>query len=218
MVDTLRSKEVFAYLILTSIVICGLATSLVTAQKIIHLGTDFPFSNLVFAIFTYPIVDCICELWGKAVARRTVWIALTSQLLIAGLIYLSVILPHASFWSLQETYQTILANSVYVVFASICAFGVSQLLDIFVYQRIKQASRGKHLWLRSNIATYFGQIIDSLIFVLIVFHGSEHILHILIGSFAVKIILSFLMTPVVYVIVIGVNRYLGSKTLAFKAE
>jgi uncharacterized integral membrane protein (TIGR00697 family) len=176
--ELLTNKSISIYVILTSLVICGLATSLVTAQKVIHLGIDFPFSNLVFSIFTYPLVDCICELWGKPAAQRTVWIALTSQLLIAVLIYLSIVIPPASFWTLQDTYQIILGSSAYVVLASLTAFGVSQLLDIFIYQRLKQLSRGKHLWLRSNLATYLGQIIDSLVFVSIVFHHSERVMHI----------------------------------------
>lgn len=65
MQSQVQSKEIRAYVILTTLVICGLAGSLITGSKIIHMGINFPFSNIVFSIFTYPIVDCICELWGK---------------------------------------------------------------------------------------------------------------------------------------------------------
>ena len=92
---------------------------------------------------------------------------------------------------------------------------MSQLLDIFVYQRIKSFTKGKALWLRSNISTYLGQSLDSLIFVMIVFQDADAKFTILFGSITVKIILSFLMTPIVYLIVIATNQYLNYQTIAF---
>lgn len=214
---SLQQKDVKAYLFLSSLVVCGLAASTVTAAKIVHIGMNFPFSNIVFSIFTYPIVDCICELWGRSVARQTIWLSLLCQLLIMILLQASIAAPAAAFWSLQSAYQSVLATSKYIVFASLLAFGISQVLDIFVYQRLKEMSRGKWLWLRSNLSTYLGQIIDSAIFISIVFHQSQHKLNILLGSVVVKVVLSLMMTPVIYLIVIYVNRYLGQRTLAFKS-
>src|SRR3989338_6499517 len=132
--NILQQKEVRAYLVLTSLVICGLAASIVTAHKIVHLGLNFPFSNLVFSIFTYPIVDCICELWGKKTARQTLWLAFLCQVLIVALIQLSIITPHAAFWTLQPSYQAVLSTGIKVVLASLLGFAFSQILDILVYQ------------------------------------------------------------------------------------
>lgn len=216
--NILQQRDVIAYIILTSLVICGLAASVVTAPKIVEAGIHFPFSNIIFSIFTYPIVDCICELWGKSVARQTIWLGLASQFLITMLIELSILAPHPAFWQHQAEYQMILSVGGSVVLASLLAFAASQVLDVVVYQRIKELSKGKWLWLRSNISTYLGQIVDSIIFVMIVFHASNQKLNILLGSIVVKIILSFMMTPVVYFIVITVNRYLGSNTMAFKVN
>ena len=211
----LDTKNVRAYLILVILIICGLAVATVTATKVVHIGVNFPFSNIVFSIFTYPLVDCICEIWGKKIARQTVWLALAGQLIIVLLLQLSIVTPHATFWTMQHAYQTILSTSGSVVIASMLAFIASQFLDIFVYQKIKDISRGKWLWLRSNLSTFLGQFVDSIIFVGIVFYASHHKLSILMGSIIVKVILSILMTPFVYLIVIVINKYLDSKTLAF---
>lgn len=214
----IESKQVKAYVFLVALIICGLISATVTASKVVHFGINFPFSNIVFSIFTYPIVDCICELWGKKVARRTVWLALCSQFLVMFLLQLSIVVPHAEFWQNQREYSVVLSSSVYVVIASFLAFFVSQILDITVYQKIKNALRGKWLWLRSNVSTILGQIVDSTIFVSIVFYASSEKLNILFGSVGIKIIISILMTPFVYLIVIGVNRYLNDETKAFKYE
>jgi uncharacterized integral membrane protein (TIGR00697 family) len=215
----LQQKEIRAYAILTSLVICGLASSIITGSRVVHFfWINFPFSNITFSIFTYPIVDCICELWGKKVAQQTLWLGLASQFLIALLIQISIITPSPQFWHLQNEYQTILSVSDKVIIAGLIAFSVSQILDIAVYQRIKEFSQGKWLWLRSNISTYLGQLIDSSIFVMIVFYNSNQKFNILLGSITIKILISFLMTPVIYLIVIVTNWYLESNTFAFKNE
>lgn len=212
----LSNRQVLVYAILLSLVICGLATATVTASKVVHLGFNFPFSNIVFSIFTYPIVDCVCELWGKKTAQYTVIIALASQLLIVLLLQLAINAPYASFWTHQPEFESVFATSGKVVTASLLAFFLSQILDIFLYQRIKTQTQGKHLWIRSNISTIIGQIIDSTIFVGIVFFASDHKAEILFGSISVKMIISILMTPVVYFIIMSANYYLNNKTLAFK--
>lgn len=74
------------------------------------------------------------------------------------------------------------------------------------------------LWLRSNISTYIGQILDSTIFILIIFHSSSEKFNILEGSIIIKIILSLLMTPIIYFIVVMTNKYLDGNTLAFKSD
>ncbi|TAL62916.1 MAG: VUT family protein [Legionella sp.] len=216
--NALEFKETRAYLFLTALVICGLAASLITAPKIVHVGINFPFSNIVFSIFTYPIVDCICELWGKPIARQTVWIGLVSQVLFCVLIQLSILAPPAQQWLHQGEYQIILSTGINVVIASLVAFAISQIFDIYVYQKLKEKSLGKQLWLRSNLSTYLGQTIDSILFINIVFYNSNQKMNLILGSITIKIILSFLMTPIVYLIIHSLNRYLDNHTLAFKME
>lgn len=214
----LLTKEVRIYLVLTSLVICGLAASLITGAKVTCFGVNFPFSNIIFSIFTYPIVDCICELWGKKAARQTMYLALVSQLFIAALIHLSILSPPAAVWHLQTEYQMILAASGKVILASLLAFGISQIVDIAIYQRIKELTRGRWLWLRSNLSTYVGQVIDSIIFVMIVFASTDAKWSILFGSILVKLTLSLLATPMVYAIVIICNQYVRSELLLCRLD
>ena len=76
---------------------------------------------------------------------------------------------------MQYAYQTILSTSGSVVVASMLAFMASQILDIVIYQKVKDVSRGKWLWLRTNLSTFLGQLVDSGIFVSIVFYSSHRL-------------------------------------------
>lgn len=89
----LKQKEVRIYSILMSLIICGLATAVITAQKIVHIGISFPFATVAFSIFTYPLLDCICELWGKEVARKSALLSSGCQVFIALIIQISILVP-----------------------------------------------------------------------------------------------------------------------------
>lgn len=214
----LISKETKAYLFLVSLVVCGLVGSLITAPKVMTIGGfNFTVSVVIFSMFSYPIVDCICELWGKQAARQALWIGLFCQMLFMIMVQISIYAPPASFWlEKQEIYQSALSMGLNVAVASLVAFAVSQILDVVVYQKVKDITRGKKLWLRSNLSIYMGQVLDSLIFVNIIFYDLPQKWHLLMGTLVVKAIVSILMTPLVYLIVNLVNRYLDHKTLAFK--
>ncbi len=215
--EILTSKYGKICAVFNAFVISGLAISAVTATKVIHVGVNFPFSTIVFSMLSYPMVDCVCELFGRKSAMMAVWLGLLSQLLIVSAIQISILLPSASYWSLQAAYQKVLASSYHVVIASILAFCLSNLADVYIYQRVKIASRGKLLWIRNIVSTFFGQLIDSSIFIYIVFWHSTHKLNLLWGTMSVKMLISVAMLPVVYGIVFFVNYCLNGNTLAFKA-
>lgn len=204
-----------AYLLLTSLVVVGMVCGMLTAQKIVHIGIDFPFGLVTFSMLTYPITDCICELWGKRAARDTLAAGLLVQLLLIILFYLAIVAPGAAGWEHQAEFALVLSTGYAVVFASLVAFVIAQLFDIVIFQNIKRITKGKWLWLRTNISVYLGQTIDTMIFVNIFFAGFENKWQLLANILLIKIVISFLMTPIVYLIVNIVNRYLDYQTQAF---
>lgn len=190
--------------------VSGLTASNITAAKVVHIGVNFPFSNLIFSIFTFPVVDSICEVWGRRAAFQAVVFGLMSQVLFMLLIQVSILAPAASFWHSQDEYIHVLSVTGKVVIASGIAFSISQVMDVLIYQRIKDWSQGKWMWLRGNISTVMGQAVDSAIFIAIIFATSAHKLEIFMGSMTIKVVIAMLMTPFMYALVYGLRWYLVS--------
>ena len=206
----LFSKHTKAYLFMLMLSVSGLTASNISAAKVVHIGVNFPFSNLIFSIFTFPVVDSICEVWGRRAAFQAVVFGLMSQVLFMLLIQVSILAPAASFWHLQDEYINVLSVTGKVVLASGIAFSISQVMDVMIYQRIKDWSQGRWMWLRGNVSTVIGQAIDSAIFIAIIFSTSAHKMDIFMGSMTVKITIAVLMTPFMYALVYGVRWYLTS--------
>ena len=91
-----------------------------------------------------------------------------------------------------------------IALASICAFFVSQHLDVYIFFIFKKIFP-RLWWLRNNASTIIAQFFDTMIFFHIAFwltHSWEWIIIAALLDFGVKIISSFASTPFFYIFAI----------------
>ena len=86
------------------------------------------------------------------------------------------------------------------------SYAVSQHLDVWIFHKIKEKTKGKHLWLRNNVSTLISQFIDTLIFITIVFYGVCPLWNAIFGQYIIKVIIALLDTPIVYLAVKFLNK------------
>jgi hypothetical protein len=72
----------------------------------------------------------------------------------------------------EELYTRLFLSAKAVVLASMIAYLVSQLCDVWLFHFWKRLTRGKHLWLRNNGSTMVSQLVDTTAVVLITFGAS----------------------------------------------
>lgn len=173
----------------------------IVAGKIINFGFTYATVAILFYPLTFIIADTIAEVWGKEIARRTVWTGLTVNFTISLLIALAVYLPPAPFYQYQREYELILGGVPRIVFASLVAYTVSQNLDVWIFLTLRQKTKGRHLWLRNNASTMMSQLIDTTLFSFVAFAGVMpplHILQIIVTEYAIKVLLAIFGTPLTY--------------------
>ena len=88
-----------------------------------------------------------------------------------------------------------------VAFASMLAYIVSQLLDTNIYQWVREKTGGKYLFLRNNVSTMIGQLVDTIIFTAVAFIGvfePRVVLMIGISTYLLKVLIAALDTPFLY--------------------
>ncbi len=119
--------------------------------------------KLTWSAFTFPVVvlatDLTIRVLGKKIARAT--ITLTYPLAIIASI--AVLLFEDS----------LISVAFRIGFASATAYAVSTLLDVYVFQIIRE--KHKAWWLAPGISTVFANIIDSYVFFFTAFSDSEDI-------------------------------------------
>ncbi len=159
-------------------------------------------------IFAYPIsfliTDIVTEVFGKHKAKNFVLAGFVALVLIIILTYLSVILPPAGRYSYNNEYKIIFSASLRMIVASMVAFLLAQLHDVWMFHKLKEKTQGKFLWLRNNISTIISQLIDTTIFMFIAFYAItpkftvNFIFTLIIPYWLFKIAFAVLDTPLVY--------------------
>jgi uncharacterized integral membrane protein (TIGR00697 family) len=165
---------------ITAIFITSLILSNIIAVKLIVLGPFFLTAGILLFPVSYIFGDILTEVYGYARARRVIWTGFGCNLLAVLAIWLSIQLPPAPFWKLgalqspqaaQEAYQALFGFTPRLLAASFVAYLVGEFLNSFILAKMKIATQGRHLWLRTLGSTLIGQMADSGIFISLAFWG-----------------------------------------------
>ena len=117
---------------------------------------------------------------------------------------------------MNVAFQRIFGQGMWIIFASLVAFLVGQLVDVTVFQRIKRITGNRQVWLRATGSTLISQLIDSFLVLFIAFYiGSNWSLNqvFAIGTmnYIYKFMMAVLLTPLIYLGHFLIDRYLGQE-------
>ena len=184
--------------------------------------------NLTCGVLLWPlefvITDIVNEYYGPKAVRR---ISYTAVILISYaflMFYSSMKIPPADWWisskadqgipNMQTAFSGIFGQGMWIIFGSVVAFLVSQLVDVYVFHRIKKVTGEKKVWLRATGSTLISQLIDSFIVLIIAFKFGNNwswaqVLAIGCMNYIYKFTVAILLTPVIYVVEKRIENYLG---------
>ena len=159
------------FVIVIAVFITCLIAANIAAVKLIDLfGFILPAAILVFPL-SYIAGDVLTEVYGYRQARRVIWLGFLCNAIAVGAIWIGQMLPPASFWDAQGAYERILGYTPRLLFASFLAYLVGEFANSFVLAKMKIATKGRWLWLRTIGSTLVGQGLDSMVFITVAFWG-----------------------------------------------
>lgn len=203
------------FLVIAVAFVTCLIVSNITAVKLINVG-DFilPGAIIIFPI-TYIIGDVLTEVYGYAKARRVIWMGFLANIFAVATFAVVGVLPAAGFWGGQEAYDTILGATPRILGASLVAYLVGEFANAYVLSRLKVATEGRFLWVRTIGSTVVGQSLDSAIFIVIAFSGilpTPVLITTIVVQAVAKTAYEALATPLTYLVVGWLKRAEGIDT------
>lgn len=194
------------------------------------LGFAMSF-NLTAGVVIWPIVfittDLINEYFGKPGVKRISY--LTAGLIAYAFVVISLtmLLAPADFWidtnstdsrgntfNINYAFNKIFGQGQRIIIGSLTAFIIGQLVDVFVFQKLKQITGNKMLWLRATGSTLVSQFIDSFVVLFIAFYGvfaNSQIVAIGITNYIYKFLVAIALTPLIYLGHSMIDMYLGKE-------
>ena len=151
--------------------LCVLMISNITAQKVTAFGPLTVNAAILIFPITYIVSDIMTEVYGYARARRVTWASIAGVTLMAVMFQMIIAMPHIPEWTNQDAFEKVLGATPRIVFASVTAIFIGELVNAYVLAKMKVANEGKHMWARFIASTFVGQGVDSAVFFTIAFWG-----------------------------------------------
>ena len=127
--------------------------------------------DIIIFPLSYLFGDVLTEVYGYADAREVIWLGFLCNLLAVVAIALGGLAPAAPFWQNQGAYETILGFTPRLLLASFIAYLAGEFTNSFILAKVKIATRGRWLWMRTISSTLVGEGLDTAIFISIAFWG-----------------------------------------------
>jgi uncharacterized integral membrane protein (TIGR00697 family) len=153
--------------------------------------------NVLYASI-FLATDLLDEYYGKKIATKAVMIGFFGSVFFLVTSQLILKFIPADYDIAQDAFKTIFTLTPRIVIGSMIAYLISQNLDVWTFAKIKQLTKGKHLWLRNNASTWTSQLVDSIIFTTIAFAGIYPLFELILFTYIIKVIIAALDTPFIY--------------------
>ena len=237
-------KKTNLFLILSGIFITNAIVAEIVGGKIFSLeetigmspmqislwGEQWSF-NLTAGVILWPVVfistDIINEYFGKEGVKKISYFTVILIVYVFGAIYLITLLAPAGFWidsnntddqgnylNISFAFNSIFRQGLWIIAGSLVAFIIGQMLDAFVFHKLRGITGKKLLWARATGSTLISQLIDSFVVLFIAFYISGKlplaaVISIGIVNYIYKFLIAVIITPLLYIGHFFIDKYLG---------
>jgi uncharacterized integral membrane protein (TIGR00697 family) len=187
--------------------------------------------NLTAGAIIWPIVfittDIINEYFGKKGVRKISFLTAFFIAYIFVIITIVTQLHPAPFWldvntpdpngnafNIDYAFNVIFRQGLGIIIGSLIAFLLGQLIDVYVFQKLRKMTGSKMIWLRATGSTLVSQFIDSFVVLGIAFYifgnwSWAQVVSVGIINYIYKFGVAVLLTPLLYLGHHWIDSYLG---------
>lgn len=241
---TFKTKESRLLIILSAFFVANTVLSEFIGVKIFSVERTLGFEPVNWEFFgvkdlsfnmsagslTWPLVfimtDIINEYFGVKQVKFLSVMTAALILFLFGMTWISIQTVPADFWvnekvdgqdlNMHLAFNKVFGQGMWIIFGSLTAFIIGQILDVYIFHKIKKMTGEKKLWLRATGSTVVSQLIDSFVVAFIAFYLNpaydwtwQTVLAICLVGYIYKFTVAVLLTPLLYVIHKIVDTFLG---------
>ena len=225
------SRHHKVFVLLTSVFITALVLAEATASKFflawkmpvtLHIFGQ-PFNEVIMTTgviafpITFIVTDLLNEYFGKKAIQFVTFLGMFMIIFEFVILQIGMALPTSSISPVSEqAFNSVFGATSRVIFGSILAYLIGQLIDITLFHWFKTKTNGKHLWLRATGSTFGSQFFDTFIVLTVAFIGTlslQTIIAITLFNYAYKLLIAVAITPVIYGVHKGLDNYLNTSSV-----
>ena len=202
-----QQHKALRWLVLFHIAVIASSNYLVQFPFTITLPNGFAVHSTWGALsfpFIFLATDLTVRIFGQRLARRIIFRVMFPALLLS---YVISVLFHDGTWTGWGSLADFQPLVFRIALASFAAYAFGQVMDIFVFNRLRQM---KAWWVAPTASTFAGNALDTVLFFSIAFHASsdpfmaENWPHIALVDYLFKLAICTLMFVPAYGVLLNV--------------
>lgn len=189
-----KREGLFVWISISTII-----ANILVCKSIDIFGFTTSLGNVMFAS-NFLATDIMSEKYGFKDSKKAIILSVISQIIFIITTTLAVAYIPSSIDLSNESMKTLFSINARVSIASITMFLASNMLDIYLFEKIKERFPDQ-LWLRNNISTIISNCLENYFFSFFAFIGIydfKTVLTIATVASGLEIIIAILDTPFIY--------------------
>jgi uncharacterized integral membrane protein (TIGR00697 family) len=193
--------------------------------------------NLTAGVVIWPAVfittDIINEYFGKEGVKKVTYLTVAIISYVFVVIWVVTYLAPADFWldinstdnkgdafDVNFAFNKIFRQGAGIIVGSLVAFLVGQLLDVYVFHKLRKITGSKMIWARATGSTLVSQLVDSFVVLFIAFYilaptnaqwSMQQVISVGVINYIYKFGVAILITPLLYLAHFIIDKYLGKE-------
>ena len=181
--------------------IASILANLLIVKSVDLLGIEATLGNVLFAS-NFLATDMLTENFGYKEAKKGVKFGIFSVLFFMLVTQTALkFIPNAQDVA-QPSFELLFGFIPRISIASMSLFAISNLVDIKLYEHLRNKTNGKMMWLRNNLCTIISNGGENFLFYLIAFGGDmpvQTIITIALSATIIEVLIALCDTPFLYI-------------------
>lgn len=212
---------------LTCLFVTGiLISNIIAGKQLIFFKWNIPAGTLIFPV-SYIVSDLISEVYGYKMSRKVAWLGFAMNIVMVFFFMVTVFWPAPVWFEGSEAYALVMGSTPRLLIAGFGAYHLGGWINDIVLSKMKTKNRdaghdGMHgFGYRAILSTIGGEIVDSIIFVLVAFIGvmpAATLIPMIIIQATFKTVYEIIILPLTTLCVRKAKEYEGGEVFDDEVE
>lgn len=181
--------------------IATILANVITAKNATVFGLSTAIGTVMFAS-TFLATDILSECYDRKDAKKAVIIGLCADAILIISTQIALHYIPSEFDYAHDAMQTLFSLNLRISIASAIMYFISNMTDVYIFNKLKDKMNGKKMWFRNNVATILCNCLENFGFIALAFWGIYDgitILTIAVSTSVVEMVVALLDTPFLYI-------------------
>lgn len=213
-----KNRKDLVFIILAGFFVTNaIVAELIGGKLVQFFGTFTQSIGIILWPIVFVLTDLINEYYGRNGVRKLTFITIGLIIYTYVLITVAINLKAVDFSPVNDSvFLTVFGQSQWIIIGSIVAFLSSQLVDVYIFWKLRNVTGKRMIWLRATGSTLVSQLIDTFVvqFIAFVLPGKWSFGDFFVNAsygYAFKILVALALIPLIYLGHFAIERYLNNK-------